>query len=81
MPKRFPVLLGVLCSVLLVGVASEAAADSCSARTDLCTNVCFHRTGDAATRCFAYCKNEKRACLKTGLFRTTGGNYPGLDKR
>jgi hypothetical protein len=64
-----------------MALASHAAADSCSDRTDICNNVCFHRTGDAAAKCFTYCKNEKRACLKTGLFRTTGSNYPGLEKR
>jgi hypothetical protein len=65
-------------TIILIG--APAFADSCSSRTDICNNTCFHRTGDAASKCFLYCKNEKRACLKTGLFRTTGGNYPGLDR-
>ena len=67
-------------AAVLIALASWAMADSCSAREDICNNTCFHRTGDAATACFSYCKNEKRACLKTGLFRTTGGNYAGLDR-
>jgi len=60
--------------------ASEAMADSCSEHEDSCNNACFRRTGDAATLCFSSCKNEKRACLRTGIFRTTGGVYPGLDR-
>ncbi len=80
MRKGFALAL-VASGAVWMALASRAMADSCSEREDICNNVCFHRSGDAATRCFSYCKNEKRACLKTGLFRTTGGNYPGLDRR
>lgn len=60
--------------------ACQAMADSCSEHEDSCNNACFRRTGDAATLCFSSCKSEKRACLKTGIFRTTGGIYPGLER-
>jgi len=58
---------------------SQAMADSRSGH-ESCNNACFRRTGDAATLCFSSCKNEKRACLRTGVFRTTGGIYPSLDR-
>lgn len=67
--------------LLLAAGQAQALADSCSARAKICNNVCYHRSGDAAGRCFRYCKDEKRACLHTGVFRTTGGNYSGLDRR
>jgi hypothetical protein len=63
-----------------LALASQAMADSCSEHEDSCNNACSRRTGDAATVCFSYCKNEKRACLKTGIFRTNGGIYPGLER-
>ena len=71
----------VLAIVVLAVGQAPALADSCSARAKICNNVCYHRSGDSAERCFRYCKDEKRACLHTGLFRTTGGNYSGLDRR
>jgi hypothetical protein len=63
-----------------MALASQALADSCSEHEDSCNNACFRRTGDAATVCFSSCKIEKRACLKTGIFRTNGGIYPDLDR-
>ena len=63
-----------------LALASQAMSDSCSEHEDSCNNACSRRTGDAATVCFSYCKNEKRACLKTGIFRTNGGIYPGLER-
>jgi hypothetical protein len=81
MTKMSPIAIAAYCAVFFLVGGDAAWADSCSARTDICNNVCYHRSGDAARRCFEYCKNEKRACLKTGLFRTTGGNYSGLDRR
>ena len=61
-------------------LATQAIADSCSQREDSCNSACFRRTGDAATLCYSSCKNEKRACLTTGTFRTNGGIYPGLER-
>jgi hypothetical protein len=63
-----------------MALASQALADSCSEHEDSCNNACFRRIGNAATVCFSSCKSEKRACLKTGIFRTNGGIYPGLER-
>ncbi len=80
--KGFARALGISGGAVLMALASQAAADSCSHRADLCDASCSRRTGDDATRCFSYCVNERRLCLKTGSFRTTdGGDYADLDKR
>ncbi|MBI1202706.1 MAG: hypothetical protein GC182_09365 [Rhodopseudomonas sp.] len=81
--KLGTIVVAVLVMVILVMATGQAPAraDSCSARAAICNNVCYHRSGDSAKRCFRYCKDEKRACLHTGVFRTTGGNYSGLDRR
>ena len=79
MRKGFALAL-VASGAIWMTFASPATADSCSEHEDSCNNACFRRTGDAATVCFSYCKNEKRACLKTGIFRTNGGIYPGLER-
>jgi hypothetical protein len=79
MRRAFALVL-VAAGAVWMAMASQALADSCSEHEDSCNNACFRRTGDAATVCFSSCKNEKRACLKTGIFRTNGGIYPDLDR-
>jgi len=71
---------GFALALVAGGAVWMALADSCSEHEDSCNNACFRRTGDAATVCFSSCKSEKRACLKTGIFRTNGGIYPGLER-
>ena len=80
MRGSFAIALVVAIGVALAAFATPAAADSCSERAESCDNACFGRTGDDAPRCYSYCRNERRACLKTGQFRTNGGSYSGLDR-
>ena len=66
--------------LMLAALATQAEADSCSERAESCDNACYGRTGDDATRCYSYCKNERRACLKSGNFRSSDGYHSGLDR-
>jgi hypothetical protein len=81
MRNGFALLFFAASAAIWAALACRAVADSYSEREHICNNACFHRTGDVATVCFSHCKSEKRAGVKTGPFRTTGGNYPGLERR
>jgi hypothetical protein len=68
-------------SLLAFTAVTAFAQDSCSSRKAACDNVCWQRSGSAQIECSEYCKRQMASCLKTGVFKTRGGDYSGLQKK
>lgn len=71
----------VALSLLVFTAVTALAQDSCSGRKAACDNVCWQRSGSAQVECNEYCKRQMASCLKTGVFKTRGGDYSGLQKK
>lgn len=83
-PVKFLIklLVGVVALIVIIFTAVTAfAQDTCSGRKAACDNVCWQRSGSAQIECNDYCKRQMASCLKTGVFKTRGGDYSGLKKK
>jgi hypothetical protein len=71
----------VALSLLVFTAVTALAQDSCSGRKTACDNICWQRSGAAQVECNEYCKKQLASCLRTGVFKTRGGDYSGLQKK